>query len=153
MDALIKIMKNSKYNAQKEMLYHVIVAVGKLEDKRATEALLETVHYWENDDSIVIIGINALGMIGDIQAVDYIDAWLRAAAKSAVRIAAAKALGDIGGQKAITKLLNRLDSKLEKDLDVIQAIKWQLERIPVEHTGIEVRLDNEIRSGGVQYSV
>jgi HEAT repeat protein len=122
-EALIKILSNSKLDAQKAMLFHVMVALGKIGDKRATGPLLEIVHYWRNDESTLITGLQTLGLIGDVEAVNYIDTWLRLGQKPAVRIAAATALGEIGGVKAITKLQNRLEPKQESDAQVIQAIK------------------------------
>jgi hypothetical protein len=71
----------------------------------------------------LITGLQTLGLIGDVEAVNYIDTWLRLGQKPAVRIAAATALGEIGGVKAITKLQNRLEPKQESDAQVIQAIK------------------------------
>lgn len=125
-DELIKIVSSVKTNDLKWLLNHAISALGKLKDQRATDALMDAMKYWKNDDILLMNIMNALGMIGDSKAVDYIDTWLRLSTNGSVRHAAADALGKIGGQNAIAKLKKRLDSKEEKNATVIQAIKAAL---------------------------
>src|SRR5262249_48165013 len=103
-DELIKILNNSKTVALKWLISNTIQALGKLKDKRATKDLLKAIDDWRSDESILIHGINALGLIGDTEAVDYLDTWLRLSTNSSVRLAAADALGKIGGKIATSEL-------------------------------------------------
>ncbi|HEU4597706.1 MAG TPA: HEAT repeat domain-containing protein, partial [Pyrinomonadaceae bacterium] len=78
------------------------------------------------NESLLKLGIDALGMIGDPDAADFLDTWLRLSPSASIRVAAADALGAIGGKIALGKLRKRLDSNLEKDPRVVQAIKKAL---------------------------
>jgi HEAT repeat protein len=130
---LIKVLGGIKTTSQNWLLGNTIKSLGKFKDKRATKPLLDILLDRRDNEAILNLGIEALGMIGDPDAADFLDTWLRLSPSSSIRTAAADALGAIGakagGKIALEKLRKRLDSNLEKDPRVLQAIKKAL-RVP-----------------------
>jgi HEAT repeats/Domain of unknown function (DUF4157)/PBS lyase HEAT-like repeat len=127
---LIKVLGGIKTTSQNWLLGNTIKSLGKFKDKRATKPLLDILMDRRDNEAILNLGIDALGMIGDPDAADFLDTWLRLSPSSSIRTSAADALGAIGakagGKIALGKLRKRLDSNLEKDPRVVQAIKKAL---------------------------
>ena len=96
-----------------------IRALGLLKLKSSTTPLLEQYRLWLSDPKKTQDIVEALGEIGDDAAVDSLVPVLTTGSKF-VKIEIAKALGKIGGTKAIAALKKRLT--VEADDDVKKAI-------------------------------
>ena len=128
---LIKVLDGIKARDENyQLLKYTVISLGKFRDKRATKPLIRILMDWRYKGEVPLFGIEALGAIADPDAADFLDTWLRLAPSGPIRIAAADALGAIGakpgGEVSLGKLRKRLDSNLEKDLNVIQAIRKAL---------------------------
>ena len=145
--SLAKIVKKSKRRRKKKLIRNLIrgifyfelkgnpslitylmEAFGKIKDRILALELAKTLRSFT--PQTMIKAMNALGKIGNSVAVFWLNALLKFHHTVMVRISSARALGRIGGKKALSKLRKRLKSKKEKDPRVIFAIRKALGLIP-----------------------
>src|SRR5262249_30480007 len=124
-ETIVKALIREMENNTGEVFRVAIRALGKLQLKSATEALLKQLKLFGL--SIPSIGediIRALGEIGDDRAVELLVIMLEKHGSKFVRSEAAIALGRIGGSKALAALKNRLNQEKEDSVkaDISKAL-------------------------------
>jgi HEAT repeat protein len=124
-ETIVKALIREMENNTGEVFRVAIRALGKLQLKSATEALLKQLKLFGL--SISSIGediIRALGEIGDDRAVELLVIMLEKHGSKFVRSEAAIALGKIGGSKALAALKNRLNQEKEDSVkaDISKAL-------------------------------
>lgn len=123
--ALIREMENSTGDVLPRAS---IDALGKLKDKRATDPLLNQLKQHLSVEKLAEDIVSALGEIRDARAVELLVIMLEKHPSAGVRSEAAKALGKIGGAKALAALQKSLP--LEKDGLVKAAIEKAIKAFP-----------------------
>ena len=116
----------------------LVRVVGELKFEEATEALLELVAETE-DESMILLIIESLGLIGDPQAINTLTDYLYAANRELI-IAAVQALGQVGTPTAMHRLSERMGTDNELDYLILSIFSDVQDQISLE------KLNDTIRS-------